>query len=297
MQTETTQTRISLAPARSLQRPGSPFLRGRGGFGRLFVALALCAGALPGVALGQASPSPAAPAVTPTPIKAVRVTTTMGSFVVELDNARAPLSVQNFVRYVNEGFYTNTLFHRVVGNFVAQGGGYDATSLKLKATHEYLVNESGNGLQNKRGTVGMARSGGAHTANSQFYVNIADNTDLDPLPTRWGYAVFGRITEGMDVIDKMGVVATGSMGELKADAPLKPIVIEKIEPLGAPAPAAAAPPPAAAPAPGSAAPAPTGESAPSPTGESAPPPAGESAPPRNGESAPPPAGNASPPPQ
>jgi peptidyl-prolyl cis-trans isomerase A (cyclophilin A) len=208
----------------------------------------------------------------------------MGAFVIELDSARAPLSVQNFLRYVNEGFYTNTLFHRVVGNFVAQGGGYDAATLKLKATHEYIVNESGNGLQNKRGTVGMARAGGAHTANSQFYVNIADNTDLDPLPTRWGYAVFGRVTEGMDVVDKMGVVATGSMGgDLKSDAPLKPIVIEKIEPLGV------AGAPITAPAtPGSSAISPAG-SAPA-AGSS---PAGGAAP---AESAPP-AGSTSPPPQ
>jgi peptidyl-prolyl cis-trans isomerase A (cyclophilin A) len=229
---------------RLADRPGGRPARRRAALGGLLAALALCAG--PGTA-GAQTPSPAAPTITPSAIKAVRVTTTMGSFVIELETARAPLSVQNFLRYVNEGFYNNTLFHRVVGNFVAQAGGYDATSLKLKGTHEYIVNESGNGLQNKRGTVGMARAGGAHTANSQFYVNIADNTDLDPLPTRWGYAVFGRITEGMDIIDKMGVVATGSMGELKSDAPLKPIIIEKVEPLGvaaAVAPASPATPPA-----------------------------------------------------
>jgi cyclophilin family peptidyl-prolyl cis-trans isomerase len=173
----------------------------------------------------------------------------MGAFVIELNAERAPLTVQNFVRYVNEGFYTNTLFHRVVGGFVVQGGGYDATTMKTKATHEYLVNESGNGLQNTRGSVGMARSGPAHSANSQFYVNLVDNSELDPLPTRWGYAVFGEVTEGMDVIERMGVVATGSVGPFKSEAPLKPIVIEKVEPLtGTPAPAAA-PPSATPPAP------------------------------------------------
>jgi len=206
---------------------------------------------LPGAASAQSGNalSPTAPTVAVPTAKAVRVSTNMGTFVVELIPERAPLTVQNFLRYVNEGFYTNTLFHRVVGNFVAQGGGHDAATLKLKATHEYIVNESGNGLQNKRGTVGMARSGGAHTANSQFYVNLADNNELDPLPTRWGYTVFGRVIEGMDVLDKIGVVATGNMGgELKAEAPLKPIVIEKIEPLTSapvtvPAPAGTAPPP------------------------------------------------------
>ncbi len=112
-----------------------------------------------------------------------------------------------------------------------------------------MFNESGNGLQNKRGTVGMARSGPPHSANSQFYVNLADNSELDPLPTRWGYAVFGTVTEGMDVIERMGVVATGSVGPFKSEAPLKPIVIEKVEPLtNAPLPptppATTSPPPA-----------------------------------------------------
>jgi cyclophilin family peptidyl-prolyl cis-trans isomerase len=278
MQTETFQNPMSRMPGPSVPARRSPVLSGRGALGRLILAMALCGVGLTGTALAQGSPSPAAPAVTPTNVKAVRVTTNMGSFVIELDSARSPLSVQNFLSYVNEGFYTNTLFHRVVGNFVAQGGGYDATSLKLKPTRPYVVNESGNGLQNKRGTVGMARAGGAHTANSQFYVNIADNTDLDPLPTRWGYAVFGRVIEGMDVIDKMGVVATGSVGELKSDAPLKPIVIEKVEALGvagAPAAAPAAPSTNAAPPGG----APSAAGSTPPAGAPSSPPAGNTNPP------------------
>jgi len=165
----------------------------------------------------------------------VRVTTDMGDFVIELQPDRAPLTVANFLKYVNEGFYTNTLFHRVVSSFVIQGGGYSATECKTnpdckpKPTHEAVFNESGNGLQNKRAMVGMARSGPPHSGNAQFFVNIADNPELDPLPTRWGYAVFGRVIQGMDVIDKMGVVATGAMGPFKSEAPLQPIVIEKIE--------------------------------------------------------------------
>jgi cyclophilin family peptidyl-prolyl cis-trans isomerase len=265
------QTRPRFAAVPPRKAPGA--LRGaaQAPLLTLLALSALCV--LPGAASAQSGTalSPAAPTVAASPVKAVRVTTSMGAFVIELQADRAPLTVQNFVRYVSEGFYTNTLFHRVVGNFVAQGGGHDAATLKLKPTHEYIVNESGNGLQNKRGTVGMARSGGAHTANSQFYVNLADNTELDPLPTRWGYTVFGRVTEGMEVLDKMGVVATGSMGELKSDAPLKAIVIEKVEALGA-APVAAptpTPPPASAPAPV------PPESTPPP-----PPPAAEAPPPR-----------------
>src|SRR5262245_1766835 len=157
------------------------------------------------------APAPAAAPAVPT-VTAVRVTTSMGAFVIELNSERAPRTVQNFVRYVAEGFYTNTLIHRVVGGFVVQGGGYDSPTQKPKPTHETIVNESGNGLQNKRGSVGMARSGPPHSANSQFYVNLADNSELDPLPTRWGYAVFGQVIEGMDVIERMGVVATGSQG-------------------------------------------------------------------------------------
>jgi cyclophilin family peptidyl-prolyl cis-trans isomerase len=239
---------------------------------RLAIALgrALVACALPALATAQsgtqpapqpapaAMPSPTTPTVTPPAASAVRVTTSMGVFVIELQSDRAPLTVQNFLRYVNEGFYSNTLFHRVVGNFVVQGGGHDAATMKLKATHEYIVNESGNGLQNKRGTVGMARSGPAHSANSQFYINVADNAELDPLPTRWGYTVFGKVIEGMDVVDKIGVIATGAMGPFKSEAPLKAIVIEKVEALGA-APAATAAP---SPIPSTAPPPPPGETPP-----------------------------------
>jgi cyclophilin family peptidyl-prolyl cis-trans isomerase len=159
----------------------------------------------------------------------VRVTTSMGEFVIELRADRAPLTVANFLRYVREGFYSNTLIHRVVANFVIQGGGHDATSMKLKPTHENVFNESGNGLQNKRGTVGLARSESAHSGNAQFYVNLVDNPDLDPVATRWGYVVFGRVVQGMDVIDRIGETPTGASGQFKSDAPLKPLIIEKID--------------------------------------------------------------------
>jgi cyclophilin family peptidyl-prolyl cis-trans isomerase len=173
----------------------------------------------------------------------VRVTTSMGQFVIELNPDRAPLTVANFLRYVREGQYTDTLFHRVVGNFVIQGGGHTASDMHLKPAHDSIFNESGNGLQNKRGAVGLARSDAPHSGNAQFYVDIADNPDLDPVATRWGYAVFGRVVEGMDVVDRIGAVATGTVGPFKSDAPLKPIVIEKIDEIvsSAPAPAPSAP--------------------------------------------------------
>jgi cyclophilin family peptidyl-prolyl cis-trans isomerase len=157
----------------------------------------------------------------------VRIETTMGSFVVQLDPARAPLTVANFIEYVRAGHYEGTIFHRVVSNFVAQGGGYDE-KLVEKPTRANIPNESGNGLSNRRGTIGMARTGEAHSANAQFYISLADNPALDPQPGRWGYTVFGQVIEGMQVVDAIGGVATGEVGPLEKDAPLKPIVIKKV---------------------------------------------------------------------
>jgi peptidyl-prolyl cis-trans isomerase A (cyclophilin A) len=203
-------------------------------------------GLLAGLALGFLTWQAAAQADEPLP--QVRITTNMGDFVIELRSDRAPLTTQNFLRYVREGFYSGTLFHRVVSNFVVQGGGHDAATLKLKSTHDPVFNESGNGLQNKRGTVGMARSEGPHSGNAQFYVNLVDNPDLDPVPTRWGYTVFGRVVQGMDVIERIGETPTGASGPFKTDAPLKPVIIEKAEiitggALAAPTPTPVAPTP------------------------------------------------------
>lgn len=172
----------------------------------------------------------------------VRVSTNMGDFVIEVMPDRAPLTVANFLRYVKEGYYSGTLVHRVVANFVIQGGGHSASDLKLKAVHDPIYNESGNGLQNKRGMVGLARGESAHSGNAQFYVNLVDNPDLDPLPTRWGYAVFGRVVQGMDVVDRIGVTPTGASGPFKSDTPIKPVIIQKMEILDAAGQAAAAAP-------------------------------------------------------
>ena len=177
----------------------------------------------------------------------VLVTTNMGSFVIELRPNRAPLTVANFLRYVQTGFYTDTLIHRVVANFIIQGGGHEATPpYALKPTGPPVVNEAGNGLVNKRGTVGLARGPNPDSGTSQFYINLVDNPDLDPLPTRWGYTVFGKVIQGMNVVERIGLLPTGSFGPFKSEAPLKPVIIESITLVtpsqsGAPASGAAAP--------------------------------------------------------
>ena len=219
-------------------------------------------------------------------VERVRVTTNLGSFVIRLERDRAPLTVENFLGYVRSGHYANTLFHRVIAGFVIQGGGV-GTDFKAKPALKPIANESGNGFKNLRGTVGLARASGPHTGDCQFYVNVADNDDaLDPRPTRWGYAVFGSIVEGMDVIDRISVSPTGPMGPFKADSPLQPVVIQKVEVL-AEEPAEAAPgtpagatatPPATSP-PGAAPPAtPPASPTPSPAPATPPPPAGETPP-------------------
>ena len=199
----------------------------------------------------------------------VLVTTNMGSFIIELQRDRAPLTVENFLGYVKSGHYTNTLFHRVVANFLVQGGGV-GVDYKGKPTLKPIPNEAGNGLKNLRGTVGLARASGAHTGDCQFFINVADNADLDPLPTRWGYAVFGRVIEGMEVVDRISISPTGPMGPFKADAPLQPVVIQKIELLAAPADAPATPATAspASAAPATPAPDPGAAPAASPPGDS-----------------------------
>jgi cyclophilin family peptidyl-prolyl cis-trans isomerase len=165
-------------------------------------------------------------------VQRVRFDTTLGAFTVEVDPARAPLTAVSFLRYVRDQHYDGTIFHRVVGNFVIQGGGYlpDGTEKPVRGG---VPNESGNGLSNRRGTIALARTGDPHSGTSQFYVNVADNIALDPSPARWGYAVFGRVVEGMDVVDRIASVATGSVGPFQEDAPLQPVVISTARIVGA----------------------------------------------------------------
>ena len=153
----------------------------------------------------------------------VEIVTTAGSFTLELDRNRAPLSVENFLGYVEEEFYTDTIFHRVIEGFVIQSGGY-TTEFEMKETKPEIVNESGNGLSNRRMTAGMARSNEPHTASSQFYINLADNVSLDPMPTRWGYAVFGEVISGFEVVAAIGQSATQTFQDLQ-DVPVAPVII------------------------------------------------------------------------
>ena len=189
------------------------------------LSLLLCFFLVPQLLMAQdaqplAAVSPGAPRV--------RVVTIAGNFVIELDHNRAPRTVDAFLKYVKDGFYSGVIFHRVVAGFIAQTGGYTA-DMKQKPVTSAVFNESGNGLSNLRGTVGFARSNEPHSGTSQFYVNLADNIDLNPRPTRWGYAVFGKVVEGMEVVDDIGHRPTAGGGEFDRNVPVEPIVIERIE--------------------------------------------------------------------
>ena len=153
----------------------------------------------------------------------VEMVTSSGTFVLELDRNRAPVTVENFLNYVKEGFYKDTIFHRVIEGFVIQAGGY-TKDFEEKETKPEIINESGNGLKNQRMSIGMARNNLPHTGSSQFYINLVNNYSLDPMPTRWGYAVFGDVIDGMDVVDAIGHSATESKQGLQ-NVPVAPIII------------------------------------------------------------------------
>ena len=157
----------------------------------------------------------------------IKVETTEGTFVLELEGKRAPLTVKNFLSLVDNDYYDGTIFHRVIPDFMIQGGGFKP-DLKDREPENTIPNESGNGMQNTYGTIAMARTSDPHSAGAQFFINVADNTRLDPNPNSWGYAVFGYVIEGMEVVDKIALVPTGASGRFKKDAPLVPVVIKKI---------------------------------------------------------------------
>ena len=168
----------------------------------------------------------------------IEVVTTQGSFKLELDGKAAPLSVANFLKLVDSGFYDGTVFHRIIPGFMVQGGGY-TPGFKLKESADKVPNESGNGLSNLRGTIAMARLGDPHSADSQFFINVANNVgqdadspNLDPVKHtvrgRWGYTVFGFVIEGMEVVDTIVSVESAPNGPGGAPAPVVPIVIKKM---------------------------------------------------------------------
>ncbi len=168
-------------------------------------------------------PAGAARAETPR----VLIETSMGDIELELDADKAPKTVANFLRYVDEGFYDGTIFHRVINGFMIQGGGY-TPDLARKPTHAPIRNEAKNGLKNARGTIAMARTADPHSATAQFYINHADNDSLDyPSFDGWGYAVFGRVVKGMETVDQIADVYTTSRRGMR-NVPEKDVVIERI---------------------------------------------------------------------
>lgn len=160
----------------------------------------------------------------------VKLATSLGDITLELDQDRAPKTVENFLSYVEEGFYDGTIFHRVIDGFMVQGGGFEP-GLKQKPTHSPIENEAANGLKNDAYTVAMARTSEPHSASSQFFINVKDNAFLDysaPNVQGWGYCVFGRVVQGREVVDKIKGVATGSSG-FHRDVPTQDVVIKKVE--------------------------------------------------------------------
>lgn len=159
------------------------------------------------------------------PAPRVKMETSKGTIVLELYPAEAPKTVDNFLGYVERGFYDGTIFHRVIPGFVIQGGGF-TSDYERKPTRAPVTNESDNGLDNERGTISMARTRDPHSATTQFFINLSDNDNLNHQGSQWGYAVFGKVVEGMDVVDAIAAVETGAAGPFRSDAPRQPVVIE-----------------------------------------------------------------------
>ena len=163
----------------------------------------------------------------------IHMKTNFGTIVLELDKQKAPRTVANFLEYVKDGFYDGTLFHRVIDKFMIQGGGF-GPGMKQKPTRPPIENEANNGLRNTRSTIAMARTGDPHSAGSQFFINVADNDFLNhtgATPSGWGYCVFGRAVDGMQVVDQIKGVPTGAKFGFK-DVPLSDVLIEKVQVVG-----------------------------------------------------------------
>ena len=200
--------------------------------------LTACAFTLAAVAPALASAAPAASS-TPSTTEGtksmstnprVKLHTNQGDIVITLDAAKAPKTVENFLTYVKEGFYNGTVFHRVIDGFMVQGGGFEP-GMKQKQTHAPIENEANNGLKNDKYTLAMARTSDPHSATAQFFINVSNNDFLNftaPTPNGWGYAVFGSVTEGTDVVDKIKGVKTGNKG-FHQNVPNEDVIIEKAE--------------------------------------------------------------------
>jgi peptidyl-prolyl cis-trans isomerase B (cyclophilin B) len=158
----------------------------------------------------------------------VLMTTSQGNIKVELDDAKAPKTVENFLYYVNKGHFDNTIFHRVIKDFMIQGGGFEV-GMKQKDTDQTVENEGKNGLKNDKYTLAMARTSAPHSASAQFFINTKGNDFLNyPGQDGWGYAVFGKVVEGQDVVDQINNVKTSRAG-MHADVPADPVIIQKVE--------------------------------------------------------------------
>jgi peptidyl-prolyl cis-trans isomerase B (cyclophilin B) len=190
---------------------------------------------------GEAKPSPTAKPVAPTPAEAqakggnpvVLMKTSFGNIKIELWEDKTPITVKNFLRYVDEKFYDGTIFHRVMPDFMIQGGGF-TPDMKEKNSHEPIENEAKSDVKNERGTLAMARTGVVDSATAQFFINVVDNTFLnhrDETPRGFGYAVFGKVLEGMDVVDKIKAVPTTTKGPYE-NVPSQPVVIESVTKAG-----------------------------------------------------------------
>ncbi len=194
------------------------------------LSIVVCA-ALPALffsGAGQAAPTSSNQGTSMSTSPRVSLQTSQGDILIELNAEKAPKTVESFLTYVKEGFYDGTIFHRIINNFMIQGGGFEA-GMKQKPTHAPIENEANNGLKNERYTLAMARTADPHSATAQFFINVADNDFLNftaPTPNGWGYAVFGKVVEGTEVVDKIKGVQTGSKG-FHQDVPVTDVVIEK----------------------------------------------------------------------
>ncbi len=216
-------------------------------FNAISAALLFTAASFSGAAFAEKVETPAKKAAAPAAAKTaacpklndkgttavkVKLTTTMGAITLQLDNEKAPISTANFVKYVESGHYAGTIFHRVIGSFMIQGGGF-TKDLNQKPTMPPIKNEATNGLKNDTYTIAMARTGVVDSGTSQFFINVRDNDSLNHAGTsNYGYAVFGKVVEGKEVVDKIRDVKTGGRGIFSTDVPVTDVVIEKAECLG-----------------------------------------------------------------